>query len=316
MAFRDLKIKLTDGKRFRMGDRINTGKNNDCKDQPKCGILYIHAECPDDTIPVSSAANIIATLAAQRPWKRADIANGKTPTSFGQFMDMASRSRVEIFTPGDNKEIIRSVRAYHSPTKDNWELVLDGKKFTMGRKRPTYETVRATLDKADWDNLDAMLKKVFGDDYRSNVSSGANTVPSMIENLRSAYVEGNKEVMCFCEHYVDTNPTLRHLVIVPVTTGTPTPDGKEYRVFRQDDPIGKNQMEKVLHTKTNTHGIIRAQVVSGALHIKVTEDDLEMFRNGPGFATFLDGGVAEIESLDLEYWQPETDNLPAPFTTK
>lgn len=307
MAFRDLRIKLTDGKRFRMTDRKNRG-NADCKPE-----LYVHDECPDDTIPVSSVANILAKLAGQRPWKRADIASGKAPASFEQFKDMASRSRVEIFTPGDNKEIIRSAKLSHSATKEKWELTLDGKPFTMVRNRPTYETVRATLDDADWENLVSMLAKVFGADYRSNVASGAATVSAMISSLRDAYVSGNQEVMKFCEAYKDTKTKLRDLIVIPVTTGSPVPDGDGYKVFRIDSPIGKNPMDKVLHTKTNTHGIIMAQVVSGVLHVKVTEDAAEMFRNGPGFASFLDGGVAELETLDLEYWQPAYDGMPSPF---
>lgn len=307
MAFRDLRIILTDGKRFRMTDRKNRG-NADCKPE-----LYVHDECPDDTIPVSSVANILAKLAGQRPWKRADIASGKAPASFDQFKDMASRSRMEIFTPGDNKEIIRSAKVSHSATKEKWELTLDGKPFTMIRNRPTYETVRATLDDADWENLVTMLEKVFGTDYRSNVASGAATVPAMITSLRDAYVSGNQEVKKFCESYKDTNTKLRDLLVIPVTTGSPVPDGDGYKVFRIDSPIGKNPMDKVLHTKTNTHGIIMAQVVSGVLHVKVTEDEAELFRNGPGFASFLDGGVAELETLDLEYWQPEYDGMPSPF---
>ena len=307
MAFRDLRIKLSDGKRFRMTDRKNRG-NADCKPE-----LYVHDECPDDTIPVSSVANILAKLAGQRPWKRADIASGKAPASFEQFKDMASRSRLEIFTPGDNKEIIRSAKVSHSPTKENWELTLDGKTFTMVRNRPTYETVRATLDDADWENLVSMLEKVFGTDYRSNAASGAATVPTMISSLCDAYVSGNQEVMKFCETYKDTKTKLRDLLVIPVTTGSPVPDGDGYKVFRIDNPIGKNPMDKVLHTKTNTHGIIMAQVVSGVLHVKVTEDEVEMFRNGPGFASFLDGGVAELETLDLEYWQPAYDGMPSPF---
>ena len=307
MAFRDLRIKLTDGKRFRMTDRKNRG-NADCKPE-----LYVHDECPDDTIPVFSVANILAKLAGQRPWKRADIASGKAPASFDQFKDMASRSRVEIFTPGDNKEIIRSAKVSHSATKEKWELTLDGKPFTMVRNRPTYETVRATLDDADWENLVSMLEKVFGTDYRSNVASGAATVPAMISSLRDAYVSGNQEVKKFCEAYKDTKTKLRDLLVIPVTTGSPVPDGDGYKVFRIDSPIGKNPMDKVLHTKTNTHGIIMAQVVSGVLHVKVTEDEAELFRNGPGFASFLDGGVAELETLDLEYWQPEYDGMPSPF---
>lgn len=307
MAFRDLRIKLTDGKRFRMTDRKNRG-NADCKPE-----LYVHDECPDDTIPVSSVANILAKLAGQRPWKRADIASGKAPASFEQFKDMASRSRVEIFTPGDNKEIIRSAKVSHSATKEKWELTLDGKPFMMIRNRPTYETVRATLDDVDWENLVSMLAKVFGADYRSNAASGAATVPTMISSLRDAYVSGNQEVMKFCETYKDTKTKLRDLLVIPVTTGSPVPDGDGYKVFRIDSPIGKNPMDKVLHTKTNTHGIIMAQVVSGVLHVKVTEDEAEMFRNGPGFASFLDGGVAELETLDLEYWQPAYDGMPSPF---
>jgi len=307
MAFRDLRIKLTDGKRFRMTDRKNRG-NADCKPE-----LYVHDECPDDTIPVSSVANILAKLAGQRPWKRADIAIGKAPASFSQFKDMASRSRVEIFTPGDNKEIIRSVKASHSATKEKWELTLDGKPFTMIRNRPTYETVRSTLDDADWENLVSMLEKVFGADYRSNVASGAATVPSMITSLRDEYVSGNQEVKKFCEAYKDTKTKLRDLLVIPVTTGSPVPDGDGYKVFRIDSPIGKDSMGKVLHTKTNTQGIIMAQVVSGVLHVKVTEDEAELFRNGPGFASFLDGGVAELETLDLEYWQPAYDDMPSPF---
>lgn len=307
MAFRDLRIKLTDGKRFRMTDRKNRG-NADCKPE-----LYVHDECPDDTIPVSSVANILAKLAGQRPWKRADIASGKAPASFEQFKDMASRSRVEIFTPGDNKEIIRSAKVSHSATKEKWELTLDGKPFMMIRNRPTYETVRATLDDVDWENLVSMLEKVFGTDYRSNVASGAATVPAMISSLRDAYVSGNQEVKKFCEAYKDTKTKLRDLLVIPVTTGSPVPDGDGYKVFRIDSPIGKNPMDKVLHTKTNTHGIIMAQVVSGVLHVKVTEDEAEMFRNGPGFASFLDGGVAELETLDLEYWQPAYDGMPSPF---
>ena len=307
MAFRDLRIILTDGKRFRMTDRKNRG-NADCKPE-----LYVHDECPDDTIPVSSVANILAKLAGQRPWKRADIASGKAPASFDQFKDMASRSHVEIFTPGDNKEIIRSAKVSHSATKEKWELTLDGKPFTMIRNRPTYETVRATLDDADWENLVSMLEKVFGADYRSNVASGAATVPEMISSLRDAYVSGNQEVKKFCESYKDTKTKLRDLLVIPVTTGSPVPDGDGHKVFRIDNPIGKNPMDKVLHTKTNTHGIIMAQVVSGVLHVKVTEDEAEMFRNGPGFASFLDGGVAELETLDLEYWQPAYDGMPSPF---
>ena len=307
MAFRDLRIKLTDGKRFRMTDRKNRG-NADCKPE-----LYVHDECPDDTIPVFSVANILAKLAGQRPWKRADIASGKAPASFDQFKDMASRSRVEIFTPGDNKEIIRSAKVSHSATKEKWELTLDGKPFTMVRNRPTYETVRATLDDADWENLVSMIEKVFGTDYRSNVASGAATVPAMISSLRDAYVSDNQEVKKFCEAYKDTKTKLRDLLVIPVTTGSPVPDGDGYKVFRIDSPIGKNPMDKVLHTKTNTHGIIMAQVVSGVLHVKVTEDEAELFRNGPGFASFLDGGVAELETLDLEYWQPEYDGMPSPF---
>lgn len=307
MAFRDLRIKLTDGKRFRMTDRKNRG-NADCKPE-----LYVHDECPDDTIPVSSVANILAKLAGQRPWKRADIASGKAPASFDQFTDMTSRSRVEIFTPGDNKEIIRSAKASHSATKEKWELTLDGKPFTMIRNRPTYETVRATLDDDDWENLVSMLEKVFGTDYRSNVASGAATVPSMIASLRDAYVSGNQEVKKFCEAYKDTKTKLRDLLVIPVTTGSPVPDGDGYKVFRIDSPIGKDSMDKALHTKTNTHGIIMAQLVSGVLHVKVTEDEAELFRNGPGFASFLDGGVAELETLDLEYWQPAYDDMPSPF---
>lgn len=307
MTFRDLRIKLSDGKRFRMTDRKNRG-NADCKPE-----LYVHDECPDDTIPVSSVANILAKLAGQRPWKRADIASGKAPASFEQFKDMASRSRLEIFTPGDNKEIIRSAKVSHSATKEKWELTLDGKPFMMIRNRPTYETVRATLDDADWENLVFMLEKVFGTDYRSNVASGAATIPAMISSLRDAYVSGNQEVKKFCEAYKDTKTKLRDLLVIPVTTGSPVPDGDGYKVFRIDSPIGKNPMDKVLHTKTNTHGIIMAQVVSGVLHVKVTEDEAEMFRNGPGFASFLDGGVAELETLDLEYWQPAYDGMPSPF---
>ena len=307
MAFRDLRIKLSDGKRFRMTDCKNRG-NADCKPE-----LYVHDECPDDTIPVSSVANILAKLAGQRPWKRADIASGKAPASFEQFKDMASRSRLEIFTPGDNKEIIRTSKVSHSATKEKWELTLDGKPFTMVRNRPTYETVRATLDDADWENLVSMLAKVFGADYRSNAASGAATVPAMISSLRDAYVAGNQDVNKFCEAYKDTKTKLRDLIVIPVTTGSPVPDGDGYKVFRIDNPIGKNPMDKVLHTKTNTHGIIMAQVVSGVLHVKVTEDEAEMFRNGPGFASFLDGGVAELETLDLEYWQPAYDGMPSPF---
>ena len=158
-----------------------------------------------------------------------------------------------------------------------------------------------------------MLEKVFGTDYRSNVASGAATVPAMISSLRDAYVSGNQEVKKFCETYKDTKTKLRDLLVIPVTTGSPVPDGDGYKVFRIDSPIGKNPMDKVLHTKTNTHGIIMAQVVSGVLHVKVTEDEAEMFRNGPGFASFLDGGVAELETLDLEYWQPAYDGMPSPF---
>ena len=158
-----------------------------------------------------------------------------------------------------------------------------------------------------------MLTKVFGAEYRSNADSGASAVTAMIQSLRDAYVSGNQEVKKFCESYKDTKTKLRDLIVIPVTTGSPAPDGDGYRVFRIDNPIGKDSMEKVLHTKTNTHGIIMAQVVSGVLHVKVTEDEVDMFRNGTGFASFLDGGVAELETLDLEYWQPEYDGMPSPF---
>lgn len=309
MPFFDLKIRLGSGKRFRLAGK-NKG-NADCKPE-----LYIHDECPDDTVPATSVMNILAVLAGKRPWKRSAIENGEIPQDFNAFKQLAGQARIEISTPCENREIMKSLKASHSATKETWTLNLDGNNYPIVRNRPTYETVKATLETADWENLDGMLKKVFGYDYRSNVNSGASTVPSMIEKLRKAYIEGNKEAVRFCEHYGDTKTKLKDLVIVPVTTGTPTPDGDGYKVFRIDSPIGKNVNEKVLHTKTNTHGIITAQVVSGTLHVKVTDADLEMFRNGPGFATFLDGGVAEIESLDLEYWQPETDNLPAPFTTK
>lgn len=307
MAFRDLRIKLTDGKRFRITDRKNRS-NADCKPE-----LYIHDECPDDTIPLTSVANILAKLAGHRPWKRTDIENGKAPASFNKFMGMASRSRVEINTPSDNKEIIRSSKPSHSATKEKWELVLDGKQFAMVRNRPTYETVRATLADADWNKLDSMLAKVFGSNYRSSVDSGADTATGMIQSLRDAYVSGNQDVKKFCESYKDTKTKLRDLIVIPVTTGSPAPDGDGYRVFRIDSPIGKDAMEKVLHTKTNTHGIIMAQVVSGILHVKVTEDEAEMFRNGTGFASFLDGGIAELETLDLEYWQAEYDDMPSPY---
>lgn len=311
MAFLDLTIKLTDGKRVRMSDRTNRG-NRECAQ--KKYVKYIHDECPDDTIPMTSVANILAKLAGQRPWKRSDIECGNVPAYFYRFMDMANTSRVDIFTPCGNKEIIRSLKNSHSATKDTWELILDGNRFSMGRNRPTYETVRATLDDVDWQNLETMLIKVFGTDYRSNADSGACTVPSMITSIRDAYVKGKYEVIKFCETYKDTDTKLRDLFIVPVTTGTPAPDGDGYRVFRIDNPIGKSSIERVIHTKTNTNGILMMQVVSGVLHVQVTEKELSMFRDGPGFATFLDGGVAEIETLDLDYWQHETDNLPNPYT--
>lgn len=310
MAFLNLKICLRDGKRFRITDRKNRG-NADCKAD-----VYVHDECPDNTIPITSVANILAVLAGERPWKRADIASGKAPKSFDKFMDMASRSRVEITTSADNKEILRSAKASHSSTKDKWYLTLGEKEFPMIRNRPTYETVRATLDDADWETLDKMLINVFGADYRSNVNSGATSVVSMITSLRDKYVAGNESVVSFCEQYKDTATKLRDLVVIPVTKGTPAVDGDAYKVFRIDNVIGKSPMDKVLHTKTNSHGIVMAQVVSGTLHVKVNENETGMFRNGPGFATFLDGGVAEIETLDLDYWQPETGNLPAPFTAK
>ncbi|MBR6892647.1 MAG: hypothetical protein IKN15_05365 [Bacteroidaceae bacterium] len=311
MAFLDLTIKLTDGKRVRMSDRTNRS-SRDCK--PKKYIQYIHDECPDDTIPMTSVANILAKLAGKRPWKRSDIECGKVPSYFSHFIEMANSTYVDIVTPSDNKEIIRSKKPSHSPTKDTWELILDGNRFSMWRNRPTYETVRATLDDVDWQNLETMLIKVFGTDYRSKADSGAYTVPSMITSLRDAYVNGKDEVIQFCETYKDTKTKIRDLLIVPVTTGTPVTDGDGYRVFRIDNPIGKSSIERVIHTKTNTYGIIMMQVVSGVLHVKVTENELNMFRNGPGFATFLDGGVAEIETLDLDYWQHETDNLPKPYT--
>ncbi len=311
MAFLDLTIKLTDGKRVRMSDRTNRG-NRDCAQ--KKYIQYIHDECPDDTIPMTSVANILAKLAGQRPWKRSDIECGKVPAYFYRFMNMAKVSYVDIFTPCGNKEIIRSLKNSHSATKDTWELILDGNRFSMRRNRPTYETVRATLDDVDWQNLETMLIQVFGADYRSKADSEAYTVPSMITSLRDAYVNGKDEVIQFCETYKDTKTKIRDLLIVPVTTGTPVTDGDGYRVFRIDNPIGKSSIERVIHTKTNTYGILMMQVVSGVLHVKVTENELNMFRNGPGFATFLDGGVAEIETLDLDYWQHETDNLPKPYT--
>lgn len=309
MAFLDLIIKLTDGKRFRAADRINRS-STDFKSS------NIHDDCPDDTIPITSVANILAKLSGHRPYKRNDIELGKVPISFSRFMDMANHSRVEIFTVGGNKEIMRSSKASHSGTKQTWTLILDGNRFSMGRNLPTYETIQVTLPDVDWKNLETMLINVFGSDYRYNVASGAASAASMIENLRKEYVRGNKEVVEFCEYYKNTSTKLRDLLIVPLTTGSPVRDGEKYRVFRIDNPIGNSPIERVLHTKTNTHGIIKVQVVSGVLHVKVTENELEMFRNGPGFATFLDGGVAEIETLDLDYWQPETDDLPHPFTGK
>lgn len=312
MAFFDLIIKLTDGKRVRMSDRTNQG-NRECKSKKYA--QYIHDKCPDNTIPITSVANILAKLAGQRPWKRLDIERGKVPSAFSSFMNMATDSSVDIFTTSNNKEIIRSRKVKHSGTTDTWELTLNGNCFPMEvRNRPTYETVRATLKEIDWKNLDSMLTKVFGADYRFNTASGAATATSMIENLCKEHKRGNKEVIAFCEYYKNTSTKIRDLIIVPVTTGSPVRDGKGYKVFRIDSKIGKSPIERVLHTKTNTHGIIKVQVVSGVLHVKVTEDELEMFRNGPGFATFLDGGVAEIETLDLDYWQHETDNLPHPFT--
>lgn len=313
MAFLDLTIKLTDGKRVRMSERTNR-RSRDCK--PKKYIQYIHDECPDDTIPMTSVANILAKLAGKRPWKRSYIECGKVPSYFSHFIEMANSTYVDIVTPSDNKEIIRSKKPSHSPTTDTWELILDGKRFSMGRKNPTYEIICATLSDGDWQNLDAMLTKVFGSDYRSNAESGAATVTSMITSLRDEYVHGNKDVIDFCEAYKDTKTKLRDLLIIPLTTGSPVPDGDSYKVFRIDDHIGKRPIDRVIHTKTNTHGIIMMQVVSGVLHVKVDETELDMFRHGPGFATFLDGGVAEIETLDLDYWQHETDNLPHPFTGK
>lgn len=311
MAFLDLKITLTDGKRVRMSDRTNRS-SRDCKQ--KKYVQYIHDECPDDTIPITSVANILAKLAGKRPWKRSDIEAGKVPSYFYRFIEMANTTFVNIVTPSDNKEIIRSKKPSHSPTKDAWELSLDGNLFSMGRKKPTYETIRATLSEVDWQNFDDMLTKVFGSDYRSNAESRAATATSMITSLRDEYVQGNQDVIEFCEAYKDTKTKLRDLVIIPLTKGSPVRDGDSYKVFRIDDPIGNRQIDRAIHTKTNTHGIIMMQVVSGVLHVKVNETELDMFRNGPGFVTFLDGGVAEIETLDLDYWQHETDNLPHPFT--
>lgn len=311
MAFLDLTIKLTDGKRVRMSDRTNRS-SRDCK--PKKYIQYIHDECPDDTIPMTSVANILSKLAGKRPWKRSDIECGKVPSYFSHFIEMAKSTHVDIVTPSDNKEIIKSKKSSHSPTKDTWELILDGNRFSMGRKKPTYETIRATLSDVDWQTLDDMLTKVFGSDYRSNAESGAATATSMITSLRYEYVHGNQDVIKFCEAYKNTKTKLRDLLIIPLTKGSPVPDGDSYKVFRIDNPIGNSPIDRVIHTKTNTHGIIMMQVVSGVLHVKVTENDLEMFRNGPGFATFLDGGVAEIETLDIDYWQPEADSLPNPYT--
>ncbi len=309
MAFLDLTIKLTDGKRFRAADRINQN-STDFKSS------NIHDDCPDDTIPITSVANILAKLSGHRPWKRNDIELGKVPISFSRFMNMANRSRVEIFTVGGNKELMRSSKASHSGTKQTWKLRLDGNLFSMVRNLPTYETIQAVLPDVDWKTLEAMLINLFGSDYRTNLASGATSAAAMIENLRKEYVRGNKEVIAFCEYYKNTSTKLRDLLIVPLTTGSPVRDGKKYKVFRIDSPIGKTSVERLLHNKTNTHGILMAQVVSGVLHVKIAESELDMFRNGPGFATFLDGGVAEIGTLDLDYWQSETDSLPNPFISK
>jgi len=302
MAFYDLTIKLIDGKRFRK--QSSTDFKNDC---------YIHDECPDSTIPSSSVANMLAKLSGQRPYKRADLALGKTPKHFEIFKEMALRAYIAIATPPRDKEIIRSAKSTHSPTKDSWTLTLDDKNYNMIRNKPTYTSVKAVLDASEWDALNDILSQVYGVDYRSNTKSGASSFVTAIQSLRDSFVGGNKLVVSFCEKFKDTTSKLRDLIIIPVTTGVPVVDGNGYKVFRIDGTIGKTPMEKVLHTKTNTHGILTAQVVSGTIHVKVTEDEIEMFRNGPGFATFLDGGIAELESLDLNYWNPDIESLPTPF---
>ena len=312
MAFYDLKIILIDGKRFR--EKNNKG-NTDFKAKE-----YIHDDCPDDTIPMSSAANIIAKLAGSRPWKRSDIIQGKTPASFGAFQLLAERSRVNIITSEKNIELMRSRKHTHSDTKETYTFVLDDVEYTMVRNMPTYETVRVVLPTEEWNDLDQMLSNVFGADYRSNIQSGADTVLNMIQSLRKAYVAGNRIVHDFCEKYKDTtNARLKTLIIIPVTTGVPRQNGssdKEHWLINVGAPIGNAGLERALYTRTNTHGILCAQVVSGVLHVKVSDKDIELFRNGPGVATFLDGGAAEIETLDLEYWNPSYDELPTPYTAK
>ena len=261
----------------------------------RCSSPAFWNECPPETLLTTTVSNVLHVLAGDRPVPTIRKDDGPwAPTVRKDLYDLAAAAHVEITTGIAPSEKDPSVMEY----VPKFGEILMTRKSSAGSTDPATFAIEASSTKArrfcTWERFREQhpIQK-----YEDSYDTVVATVGSIL-GLSAAEVEEKPLLVAFQEARAVNLDTLKKVIDVVnirspwkviALTGV-LPDAKSLRTGYGD--------KESIYRMTISRGCEKFSHRDGYIYVPLADGQEDLFINGPGFATILDGGLAVIEGVE------------------
>lgn len=265
--------------------------------------------CPADTIPLHCMTNLVSVLMGDRPIPAKRTGSPVAIYDQSKYEDIARRCFVEVTSADCNQSTMTTNKAYYAHTTENTiaTLELDGEEFKLNRSCPTHQIMSLAWNTPkypdEYDKFDAFCMTVLGEDYKEKFN-----FLQTLTALRKLFVKGNKKVVKFLEAMEGHCTSGFDRDCIQIVRNKVVSDS----AFRMENYSTGSTFGAWLACPP-THGSPEmATVMSGVIHMKLTEDEWKRLQAGPMFATLMDSGVITVPTT-YSSWDDTYESLPTPF---
>lgn len=257
--------------------------------------------CEGNSIPRHCIANMIAVLMGDRPYPKHRTCFFSDDSYMKKYYDIADRTFIKVLTDEKNlaiQQLNKEMYSAKKETKENNAIILDNVLYNLKRHYPFHSIIECALGNT-YSEFDNMCKTLLGNNYKIDY-----TFLNVITELRKLFITNNTMVIDFVSKKFSTR--IKNSIIDPIKTGTIGENA-----FSFDGGWANSNLPHWM-APNNTHGIeTNVQTLCGEIAINATEEEIDMLKNGSGFATLMDGGSVTIESID-GYWTDEYTHWDKP----
>jgi hypothetical protein len=238
--------------------------------------LFARIDVPIGTLSKRHISNLLHVFQGERPSPSLRSSHIKP---IPEIIQLAGKTKVKIHSVGNNKkQYLTEVKNVRKCIPDSWpptkhNIILAGKLQEMQGGLLTWERLHVFLEDDLFVEFQQLVIKCLGERC---LKERVEDVISKLSNVKEVEAFANK-----CEEQSKT-PLARLL------------KGTTYAAYFYTKPDQRIRL-------TITKGIEKISKIDGEIFVPVTEKELEKFRNGTGIATFLEGGVAYIKSVEETY---------------